>query len=317
MSTDQQLPQDGTYELGARSSTSRSLELEDIPTEEDGTSSISRQTQYSDGPGVRSRITHSAELEDAQTEEGRASGDSQRTSLARYSESHQNAGISNQPVQIERKPVPINPSPQPRSPQKGHSWLPSRWNNWWFLEIGAAVLSLAFMMAVVGVLLAIHGKPLADWGLPIRPNSLISVFVTLSKASMLLTIEACISQLKWLHFEQAPHLLDELQTFDSASRGPLGSLLLIWKMRGRAIVASTGAFITIVALAVDPFAQQIISYPSVPTSIGNLPSSLQATQIYDTGYTVSPLSGSKSRTLMTLRCLKKAAKALSCQCLQN
>lgn len=200
-----------------------------------------------------------------------------RNSVAPYGESHQNAGISKQPFQIARKPVPINSSPQPRRPQKSHSQTPSRWNDCWYWEIGAALLNLAFMMAVVGVLVAIHGKPLVNWGLPIRPNALISVFVTLPKASLLLTVEACISQLKWLHFEQAPHPLVELQTFDSAGRGPLGSLLLIWKMRGRAIAVSTGAFLTIVALAVNPFAQQIISCPSPPTSRGSPPSSIQAT----------------------------------------
>lgn len=233
---------------------SRSSDPEDITTEDDGASAISPLTQPSDGPDDEDN----AELEGTTAEEGRADRRSLRSLPARDHQNHQNP---NHPFQIERKPVPTNRGPQARSGvQKSPLGLWARCTNWWYWEIGAAILSLAFMLAVVGILFSIHGKPLASWTLSIQPNSLIPVFVTLAKASLLFAVEACVSQLKWLHFEQATHPLDELQTFDSASRGPLGSLVLLWKMRGRAIIASTGALSTIIALAVDPFAQQIISY---------------------------------------------------------
>ena len=48
--------------------------------------------------------------------------------------------------------------------------------------------------------------------------------------------------------------------FDSATRGPLGSLLLLRKLGFQNPLASCGAVITILMLGVDPFTQQIIRY---------------------------------------------------------
>jgi hypothetical protein len=51
---------------------------------------------------------------------------------------------------------------------------------------------------------------------------------------------------------------------DAASRGPLGSAILLFTLRARPL-ASLGAAITILALAFDPFIQQIVQYPSIPS----------------------------------------------------
>lgn len=154
-----------------------------------------------------------------------------------------------------------------------------RGGRWWYWEITAACLSLGFAAAVVGILISIHGKPLASWRFPIRPNSLVSIFITLSKATLLACVETSISQLKWLHFSQ-PRPLSELEVFDSASRGPLGSLVLLWYMRTRSFAVSVGAFVIVIALAMDPFAQQMISYELRPRSNDNMPSSLRAASSY-------------------------------------
>jgi hypothetical protein len=65
---------------------------------------------------------------------------------------------------------------------------------------------------------------------------------------------------------------------DSASRGPLGSTILLFSLRARPL-ASFGAIITILALAFDPFIQQILQYSSISTIDRNRESSvLQASQ---------------------------------------
>ncbi|KAJ5432121.1 uncharacterized protein N7458_011277 [Penicillium daleae] len=51
-----------------------------------------------------------------------------------------------------------------------------------------------------------------------------------------------------------------MQSFDNARRGPLGALCLLFQHRGLSI-ASLGAIVTILAMALDPFVQQILSYP--------------------------------------------------------
>ncbi|KAE8136997.1 hypothetical protein BDV38DRAFT_283388 [Aspergillus pseudotamarii] len=51
------------------------------------------------------------------------------------------------------------------------------------------------------------------------------------------------------------------QAFDSASRGPWGSINILWSHRASSL-ASLGALITVLALVFDPFIQQILSYPT-------------------------------------------------------
>ncbi|KAF1967799.1 hypothetical protein BU23DRAFT_411161, partial [Bimuria novae-zelandiae CBS 107.79] len=96
---------------------------------------------------------------------------------------------------------------------------------WWW-EIYATTLAVASTIAVISVLISIQGKPLADWGLPIQPNSLVAVFSTIAKSALLVPIAECISQLKWTYFE-APRTLSQMQVFDDASRGPWGALVML------------------------------------------------------------------------------------------
>ncbi|OQE18293.1 hypothetical protein PENSTE_c018G06054 [Penicillium steckii] len=57
-----------------------------------------------------------------------------------------------------------------------------------------------------------------------------------------------------------------MQTFDSASRGPFGSMMMLFQ--NRISLASFGAVVIILSLAFDPFVQQIVTYPTrlAPTS---------------------------------------------------
>lgn len=160
-------------------------------------------------------------------------------------------------------------------------------NNWWWWEIGSILLSISCLAAIIIILSVVHKRPLSTWRFPIAPNALISIFVTISKASLMLSVAACISQMKWLYFKHGTHRLDHLQLFDEASRGPLGALELLTGILGgrskASWAAAWGSVITIVALAADPFAQQILSFPSRQTSLNLGSASIKSTQIYDTG----------------------------------
>ena len=81
---------------------------------------------------------------------------------------------------------------------------------------------------------------------------------------MLLAATESIGQAKWLLFRKQSRNLADFKTIDEASRGPWGAFQLLYRFwDGRTILASAGAFIVLVSLAVDPFTQQILSYPSV------------------------------------------------------
>ena len=76
---------------------------------------------------------------------------------------------------------------------------------------------------------------------------------------MMVSVTACISQLKWIRFKttRSGRRLAEFSTIDSASRGITGSVKLLFS-GARPQLAFIGAIITTLALAFDTFSQQVI-----------------------------------------------------------
>jgi hypothetical protein len=131
---------------------------------------------------------------------------------------------------------------------------------WWW-ELGSACVAIISTALIVAILVDMDGKPLANWRFHtnlIQPNSLVAVFSTLAKSSLLYPIAECLGQLKWSYFEKrSSGTLNQLQHFDWASRGPWGAARLLWDVKWRAVLASLGAIVTILLLAFEPFAQQV------------------------------------------------------------
>ncbi|MCJ1475698.1 hypothetical protein MMC13_004361 [Lambiella insularis] len=86
---------------------------------------------------------------------------------------------------------------------------------------------------------------------------------------MLIPMGEALRQLKWLWFSRQAHNLQHLQAFDDASRGLWGAFQLILSTRGKAKLAAWGALITLIALAIDPFTQQVVVYEIRATANGN------------------------------------------------
>lgn len=149
----------------------------------------------------------------------------------------------------------------------------------WLWEIASVIFSAACVVAMVAVLLNTQGTALSAWHLSIAPNTVISVLATVSKTSLLLPVTESISQLKWLHFDKV-HRLSDLDLYNRASRGPLGALFFLFRLP--ASLGALGAVITIVALALDPFAQQLVSFPSRQASISQT-ASFRTSQVYESG----------------------------------
>ena len=76
---------------------------------------------------------------------------------------------------------------------------------------------------------------------------------------------ASLGQLKWIWF-QGGHPLSHFAAFDSAARGPLGSVILLWTLRGRRL-ACLGALIVVASLAIDFALQALILYPLRPVDM--------------------------------------------------
>ena len=106
----------------------------------------------------------------------------------------------------------------------------------WWKEILSIICSVSCLAANAGWLATVDGEPYESWhvaGINITPNAMISIFTTIAKASLLLPVAEAMVQLKWLYFQARVQRVSDLQVFDDASRGPMGSLVLLWKVNMR------------------------------------------------------------------------------------
>ncbi|KAJ5710998.1 hypothetical protein N7488_005154 [Penicillium malachiteum] len=132
----------------------------------------------------------------------------------------------------------------------------------WILEGASLSFSVACLISIHGILITYNGKERPNFVYSISLNAIISVLATGCKSSLVFVVGEGISQLKWLWFQNRREL-SYMQTFEDASRGPLGSIALLFRHQGRSL-ASLGAIVLIFMLAFDPFVQQILSYPTEP-----------------------------------------------------
>ncbi|RDW64467.1 DUF3176 domain-containing protein [Aspergillus mulundensis] len=132
----------------------------------------------------------------------------------------------------------------------------------WFYECLTMIFSLACFVAVICLLFFTDGKPKPNLARGLTLNAIVSLLGTACKSSLLYVIGECVGQLKWIWYYKGAgkKKLGGIQLFDSASRGPLGSALVLAQHRCRSLV-SLGALVIVLALAFDPFMQQPLTYP--------------------------------------------------------
>ena len=193
--------------------------------------------------------------------------------------------------------VTMSHPPSHASSQEWPFW--STYDDWWLWELLGMGLSFGCLVAIIVILGIQEGKTLSSWQFPISINALISIFSTVMKASLMLSVASCLGQLKWLYIKNSNSLAD-LETYDDASRGPWGSVFLIYLGTQKLLshpspisaFALLGAACTIMALASDPFTQQILSFSDgqtivEPDQLGAFPPGISAkiptAQFYDTG----------------------------------
>ncbi|KAI1648340.1 uncharacterized protein F4817DRAFT_71527 [Daldinia loculata] len=141
---------------------------------------------------------------------------------------------------------------------------------WWWWEIGGSVLSLISISLIIPVLKQVDDQPVEMWPYSIRPNSMIAILTTITRTAMMIPIASCLSQLKWGHFQCRANPLHHLQLYDDASRGPWGCFLLLLTGRLKAVTAWGLALVTLVALAIEPTAQQMLEQQSRQALLTNV-----------------------------------------------
>lgn len=159
----------------------------------------------------------------------------------------------------------------------------------WSWEIFAIVVSMASLTAMVIMLTRIEGTRLDNWNFALQPNTVISALIVISKSSILSVVANCLGQLKWLYFwrPKEDRRLKDLDIFDAASRGPLGAAKFYTRMRTFVPIGVLASLITLLALLMGPFSQQMLSFVTLPVvSLGEI-ASIPITNVYNVSNFVS------------------------------
>ncbi|SPO04601.1 uncharacterized protein DNG_07286 [Cephalotrichum gorgonifer] len=132
------------------------------------------------------------------------------------------------------------------------------WKIWW-LEGVFLLFGIAMFALIVVVLAQFDQQDLPNWPMNITLNTFLALSTMLSKAAVLVPVSIAISQVKWTWFlKERP--LDDFSLLDQSSRGPWGSLLLLWRVKFRHFV-SLGALLMITGFLTSPVSQLAIRYP--------------------------------------------------------
>ena len=156
------------------------------------------------------------------------------------------------------------------------SWYSRLLEDTWLPETTAIIFSVGCFFAIFGLLRVYDEKQRPDLPHGISFNALISILSTGSRSSLLLATAAIIGQGRWSWLSKKPRRLQDIQILDKSSRGPLGSLSMLLS---KTVVStnSMGAVIIMLALAFDPFFQQLVHYPLRPVPVlSNLASTKRA-----------------------------------------
>lgn len=130
----------------------------------------------------------------------------------------------------------------------------------WWLEIAACIIVLSGLLALFGTLYAYMNRPSPKWPKWMSLNTVVSIYATLIKTGVVLVLSEGIGQLKWTWFASRCRPLNDIQIWDDATRGPFGAAVLLGTLHGKDLLASLGAVLIVLVLAIDPVAQQLIHY---------------------------------------------------------
>ncbi|KAF2000615.1 hypothetical protein P154DRAFT_434859 [Amniculicola lignicola CBS 123094] len=140
--------------------------------------------------------------------------------------------------------------------RKIHHRIGHHFQRLWLWESISCVVAVATHFGMMALLGVFDGARISSWNQPWTLNSNISLLLTVIKGAALIPIASSIGQLKWRRFWTYRKLID-IEVFDEASRGTLGSLSLLWHLKLWG-VPCLGALLTVAALTMDTIAQNVV-----------------------------------------------------------
>ncbi|PKK50791.1 hypothetical protein CI102_5228 [Trichoderma harzianum] len=98
------------------------------------------------------------------------------------------------------------------------------------MEIITMSISFGCIAVLISILMRFQNRLLTEWSFFISINATVAVAITAARATLLAAISVCLSQEKWTRFTKRTHRLQDFAIIDTASRGPLGSLQMLYKI---------------------------------------------------------------------------------------
>ncbi|KAK4065009.1 uncharacterized protein Triagg1_8825 [Trichoderma aggressivum f. europaeum] len=136
-----------------------------------------------------------------------------------------------------------------------HLWLSQLASTWWIESITICI-SFACMAALVCILALFQDRLTTDWPFFISLNATIAIAITAAKATLLAPVSVCLSLEKWNRFRNKAHHLQDLAIIDTASRGPLGAVQMLFRVSWG--FASLSAVVVILSILTDTLVQQVV-----------------------------------------------------------
>lgn len=140
----------------------------------------------------------------------------------------------------------------------------------WLWELLSLFVSTSCIGAIMGILAHYNGRKLPDWSYGLTINGIISILAVIAKSALILSVAEALSQLKWCQFWNRERPVLDFERFDLASRGPWGSLTMLFHVRLWSLGAA-GAALTLATLVFEPALQQIPAYTNRLVPSGSVP----------------------------------------------
>ena len=170
----------------------------------------------------------------------------------------------------------------------------------WAWELAALGAATGLVAAIFAILAHFQGQQLPSWPFQINLNTLVSLLATIMRALLVFPVASVIGQSKWLWYHRNRPLA-HMNDFDQASRGPTGSLKLLFTAP-TSLYGVVGALVTICSFAIGPFIQQAIGttpcVQTIPDGLSAVPvahfapgTASNDTDLFDDGGSVFPSFG--------------------------
>ncbi|KAH8898715.1 hypothetical protein GQ53DRAFT_816947 [Thozetella sp. PMI_491] len=143
------------------------------------------------------------------------------------------------------------------------------------------VVSCGCMVTIVYILLRNQNADYALWLFPISLNTMIAIFTTIARITLLASVTSCLGQEKWLYFKKGYRQLHHLTMFDAATRGPNGAIALLFSIPRS--FAALGASVLVLSFVKDAFTQQVVQFESMNVYDNNTNASFAYTRTYNSG----------------------------------